>query len=215
MNVTAVAVTYNGLPWIEKCLESLRDYPTIVVDHGSTDGTLELVRERFPQATLIEQENKGLGAGFNRGMREAGDADYFLLINSDAWVVGDAVERMARFADANPRVAVVGPRLRNPDGSLQRSVRGFPTIWRLSTEYLFLRKIAPRSRGVQRVLRRRLRARPRARSGFHHGGVLPRPPRGDRGSRALRRAVLHVQRGGRLVLALPPGGLGGRLLPGG
>jgi N-acetylglucosaminyl-diphospho-decaprenol L-rhamnosyltransferase len=135
LNVTAVAVTYNGLPWIEKCLESLRDYPTIVIDHGSTDGTLELVRERFPQATLIEQENKGLGAGFNRGMREAGGADYFLLINSDAWVVGDAVERMARFADANPRVAVVGPRLRNPDGSLQRSVRGFPTLWRLSTEY--------------------------------------------------------------------------------
>ena len=69
--------------------------------------------------------------------------------------------------------------------------------------------------GVQRVLRRRLRARPRARSGVHHGGVLPRPPRGDRGSRPLRRAVLHVQRGGGLVLALPPGGLGGRLLPGG
>ncbi len=60
---TAVVVTYNGMPWIERCLESIADYPTIVVDHGSTDGTLELVRERFPQATLIEQENKGLGAG--------------------------------------------------------------------------------------------------------------------------------------------------------
>ena len=147
-DVTIVAVTFNGVPWIEPCLESVRDYPTIVVDHGSTDGTPELVRVRFPEATLIQQQNKGLGAGFNRGMREAPDSRYYLLINSDAWVVGDAVERLAAFADENPRVAVVGPRLRNPDGSLQRSVRGFPTLWRLATEYLFLRKLAPRSRAL-------------------------------------------------------------------
>jgi N-acetylglucosaminyl-diphospho-decaprenol L-rhamnosyltransferase len=146
VTVTAIVVTYNGLPWIERCLESLDGYETILVDHGSTDGTLELVRERFPQATLIEQENLGLGAGFNRGIRAAPDGDYYLLINSDAWVVGDAVERLARFAAEHPRAAVVGPRLLNPDGSLQRSVRGFPTLWRLATEYLFLRKLAPRSR---------------------------------------------------------------------
>jgi N-acetylglucosaminyl-diphospho-decaprenol L-rhamnosyltransferase len=146
VTVTAIVVTYNGLPWIERCLESLDGYETILVDHGSTDGTLELVRERFPQATLIEQENLGLGAGFNRGIRAAPDGDYYLLINSDAWVVGDAVERLARFAAEHPRAAVVGPRLLNPDGSLQCSVRGFPTLWRLATEYLFLRKLAPRSR---------------------------------------------------------------------
>ena len=43
---------------------------------------------------------------------------------------------------------MVGPRLRNPDGSLQRSVRGFPTLWRLATEYFFLRKLAPRTRAL-------------------------------------------------------------------
>jgi N-acetylglucosaminyl-diphospho-decaprenol L-rhamnosyltransferase len=147
-DVTAVVVTYNGLPWIEKCLASLDAYPTVVVDHGSTDGTIEVVEERFPHATLIEQANAGLGGGLNRGMRAAPDARYYLLVNSDAWLVGDAVERMAAFADAQPRVAVVGPRLRNLDGSVQRSVRGFPTLWRLATEYLFLRKLAPRSRAL-------------------------------------------------------------------
>jgi N-acetylglucosaminyl-diphospho-decaprenol L-rhamnosyltransferase len=146
-DVTAIAVTYNGMPWIERCLESVERYQTIVVDHGSTDGTLELVRERFPQATLIEQENLGFGAGYNRGMRAAAGR-YYLLINSDAWVVGDAVERLAAFADKHPQAAVVGPRLLNTDGSLQRSVRGFPTRWRLATEYLFLRKLAPRSRAL-------------------------------------------------------------------
>jgi len=49
------------------------------------------------------------------------------------------------FAENTSRAAVVGPRLLNLDGTLQRSVRGFPTVWRLATEYLFLRKLAPRS----------------------------------------------------------------------
>src|SRR5204863_1962271 len=104
-----------------------------------------LVRERFPEATLVEQENKGLGGGSNAGMRLA-TGDYYLLLNSDAWAIGDAVARLAAFADKHPRAAVVGPKLLNPDGSLQRSVRGFPTLWRLATEYFFLRKLAPRSR---------------------------------------------------------------------
>ena len=145
--VSVVVVTYNAMPWIERCLESVRGHETIVVDHGSTDGTLELVRERFPGARLIQQENKGLGGGSNAGMRVA-TGDYYLLLNSDAWALGDAVERLAAFADEHPRAAVVGPKLLNPDGSLQRSVRGFPTLWRLATEYFFLRKLAPRTRAL-------------------------------------------------------------------
>jgi N-acetylglucosaminyl-diphospho-decaprenol L-rhamnosyltransferase len=146
-SVSVVVVTYNALPWIERCLESVRGHERIVVDHGSTDGTLELVRERFPDVRVVEQENKGLGGGSNAGMRVA-SGDYFLLLNSDAWAVGDAVERLVEFADTHPEAAVVGPRLSNPDGSLQRSVRGFPTLWRLATEYFFVRKLAPRSRAL-------------------------------------------------------------------
>src|ERR687887_218104 len=144
-DVSVVVVTYNALPWLERCLESVRPYETIVVDHGSTDGTLELVRRRFPQARLIEEGNTGLGAGSNTGMRLA-TGDYFLLLNSDAWAVGDAVDRLVAFAGERPEAAVVGAKLLNPDGTLQRSVRGFPTLWRLTTEYFFLRKLAPRSR---------------------------------------------------------------------
>jgi GT2 family glycosyltransferase len=80
-------------------------------------------------------------------MREA-SGRWFLILNADAWVVGDAVERLVEFAEADRRAAVVGPRLVNPDGTLQRSVRGFPTAWRLATEYFFLRKLAPRSRAL-------------------------------------------------------------------
>jgi len=146
-DVSVVVVTLNALPYLERCLESVRGYETVVVDHGSTDGTLELVRDRFPEVRLVEQENRGLSAGWNRGMREA-SGRWFLILNADAWVVGDAVERLVGFADAHPHAAVVGPRLVNPDGTLQRSVRGFPTVWRLVTEYFFLRKLAPRTRAL-------------------------------------------------------------------
>jgi GT2 family glycosyltransferase len=143
-DVAVVVVTYNALPWIEPSLASVERYDTVVVDHGSTDGTLDLVRDRFPRARLLERENRGLAAGWNAGLG-ATSSRYVLLLNADAWALPDAVQRLVRFADERPRAAVVAPRLRNVDGSLQRSVRGFPTLWRLATEYLFLRKLGPRT----------------------------------------------------------------------
>jgi N-acetylglucosaminyl-diphospho-decaprenol L-rhamnosyltransferase len=143
-DVSVVVVTYNALPWIEKCLESVEGRDVIVVDNGSTDGSVAAVRERFPDVRVIEQQNKGMGGGNNAGMRAA-DGRYFFLLNSDAWVVGGGLGALVAFADAHPEAAVVGPRLLNTDGSLQRSVRGEPTLWRLATEYLFIRKLAPHS----------------------------------------------------------------------
>ena len=145
--VSVVVVTFNALPWVERALESVRGHETIVVDNGSIDGTVDLVREQFPEARLIQQGNKGLGSGSNAGMRVAA-GDWFLLLNSDAWPIEGALERLVAFGEAHPEAAVVGPKLRFPDGRLQRSVRGFPTLWRLATEYLFLRKLAPRSRAL-------------------------------------------------------------------
>jgi hypothetical protein len=144
-DVSVIVVTLNALPYIDRCLDSVRGLETVVVDHGSTDGTLELMRERYPEVKLVEQENLGLAAGWNRGMQEA-SREWFLILNADAWMQEGAVERLVAFADAHPDAALVGPRLRFPDGRLQRSVRAFPTQWRLATEFLFLRKLAPRSR---------------------------------------------------------------------
>jgi GT2 family glycosyltransferase len=143
-DISVVVVTYDAMPWIERCLESVRGNEVIVVDHGSRDGTLELVRQRFPEMRVIQQENRGMGGGNNAGMRAA-RGRYTFLLNSDAWIVDDALDRLAAYLDTHPAVAVAGPRLTNPDGSLQRSIRGFPTLWRLATEYFFLRKLAPRS----------------------------------------------------------------------
>jgi len=139
-----VVVTYDALPWIERCLASVDGVPAVVVDNGSRDGTVAFVRERFPEVRVVESENLGLAAGWNLGIRET-ESRYVLLLNADAWLVGDALSQLVAFADSRPRAAIVGPRLLNPDGTLQRSVRGFPTLWRLATEYFFLRKLGPRS----------------------------------------------------------------------
>src|SRR5438876_2737418 len=146
-DVSGIVVTLNSAAWIERCLESLRGTEVIVVDHGSTDDTLELVRERFPETCILQQENLGFGAGNNAGMRVA-SGRYFLLLNADAWLADEALERLVAFADEHPEAAVVGPRLLNPNGTLQRSVRGYPSAWRIATEYFFLRKLAPSSRAL-------------------------------------------------------------------
>jgi hypothetical protein len=145
--ISVVVVTYDAMPWIERCLESVRGHEVIVVDHGSTDATLELVRERYPDVRVIEQENRGMGGGNNTGMRAA-SGRYFFLLNSDAWVVGDGLKQLVAYADEHPDTAVVGPRLLNLDGTLQRSVRAEPTLWRLATEYLGIRKLAPRTNAL-------------------------------------------------------------------
>jgi GT2 family glycosyltransferase len=141
-DVSAVVVTYNGLPWLEQALESVRGHETIVVDHGSSDGTVAFVRERFPEVEVVEEENRGLAYGWNTGVART-SGRYVLLLNADAWLDKGALDELAGFADAHPEAAVVGPRLRYPDGRLQRSVRGFPTLWRLATEFFYLRKLAP------------------------------------------------------------------------
>jgi len=140
---SVVVVTYNAMPWVERALESVRGRETVVVDHGSSDGTVAFMRERFPEVSIVEEENRGLAFGWNTGISRT-SGRYVLLLNADAWMHDGAVDALVAFADAHPGAAVVGPRLRNPDGTLQRSVRAFPTLWRLATEYFFLRKLGPR-----------------------------------------------------------------------
>ena len=142
---TVVITTHNALPWIERCLESVRGTWTVVVDNDSADDTVAFVRERFPDVRVVEQANRGLAAGWKRGLEEAPDARWVLILNADAWLARDALARMVAIGDAHPEVAVVAPRLLNVDGTLQRSVRGFPTRWRLATEYFYLRKLGPRT----------------------------------------------------------------------
>jgi GT2 family glycosyltransferase len=143
-----IIASHNTQASLDRCLTALGDgYEVVVVDVASVDGSRELVRG-FPGVRLIELDvNRGYGDALNHGIRVAG-GEYVLLMNADARPLDDAVERLVAAADEEPQAAVVGPRLVNPDGTLQPSVRGFHTPWRIATEYLFLRWLAPHSRAL-------------------------------------------------------------------
>jgi hypothetical protein len=101
----------------------------IVVDNASSDGTVEEVRQRFPEIDVIaNHENLGFAKAVNQGLREM-HARHALLLNPDMLVEPEALEKTVAYLDAHPDVAVVGGRLASPGGQIVKSVRRFPDIW--------------------------------------------------------------------------------------
>ena len=129
--VSVVIVAHNTRAYVEERLEALSATPheLIVVDNASDDGTPELVRARFPGVRLIElAENRGFGAASNEGMGIATGA-YFLLLNPDAWPLGDGIERLVDCASRSSHIGAAGPALLDVAGNPQVSAFGFPTRW--------------------------------------------------------------------------------------
>jgi N-acetylglucosaminyl-diphospho-decaprenol L-rhamnosyltransferase len=125
--VDAVVVSYNTREYLARCLAELASGRVIVVDSASTDGSVAVVRERFPDAEIVALEtNRGFGAAANEGFEHV-RGRYALLVNADAWPQSGALQRLLSAAERAPRSAVVAPRLLNEDGSPQRSVFGYPT----------------------------------------------------------------------------------------
>lgn len=147
-SVSVVVVSHNSEEHLETCLASVDGlgHEIVVVDNASEDGSVDLVRRRFPDVCVIELEhNHGYGGGNNVGIDRT-TGGYVLILNPDTRAVEDAVERLVGAAEASPRAAMVGPRLVDESGRHERSVWGFPTVWRLATVYFFLRRLAPWSR---------------------------------------------------------------------
>jgi GT2 family glycosyltransferase len=159
-DVSLIIVSHNTRGHLERCLSELGSgHEVIVVDTGSTDGSQDLVRDRFARARLLALAgNPGYGGASNAGIALA-SGQHLVVMNADTWPLPHAVERLVEFAEGEPSAGVIGPRLLDPDRKLQPSVRGFPTLWRLATEYLFLRWLAPRSRALNAFYG----------SGFDHG----------------------------------------------
>ena len=101
---TIVIPNYNGIKYIQACLESLyggtvTDIEVIVVDNASVDGSMELVRDRFPQIRLIvNQENKGFSYAVNQGIKEA-HTPYVILLNNDTQVAPSFVHELEKVMD--------------------------------------------------------------------------------------------------------------------
>jgi N-acetylglucosaminyl-diphospho-decaprenol L-rhamnosyltransferase len=129
--MAVVVVSFNTRAVLERCLQSViaaAPAETVVIDNGSTDGSVELVRSSFPGCRLIvSDQNLGYGEAANQGIA-ACSAPSVLLLNSDTVLAPEALRALGGYLAERPRVALAGPRLVNDDGSLQRSAYPYPSV---------------------------------------------------------------------------------------
>ena len=121
--VCAIVVTYNSAGAIEACVAPLLEAGAhvIVVDNASADGTTQLVSDRFTDVELIaNEENRGFPAAVNQGAARA-LSNTLLLVNPDCVVPAETVRALDAFLEEHPDAGLVGPRLRENDGSIQLS----------------------------------------------------------------------------------------------
>lgn len=131
--VSTVIVTYNACALLERTIESILSatqwvtMEVIVVDNGSTDGSVEMIRNRFPEVQVVANErNLGLTIANNQGM-EVANGRYLLLLDNDVIVLPGAAKILTKYLEAHPEVGVAAAKVLNVDGSVQGSFKSFPT----------------------------------------------------------------------------------------
>ena len=134
MDLTVVIVSYNAKEELAACLESLwastrlDSFEVIVADNASTDGTVEMLVDRFPRVRIIASpENLGFGRASNLCWHEA-KSSLVLFLNSDTVVSDRALDRLVELARERPEAGAIGPRLLYPDGEIQMSFGAMPGI---------------------------------------------------------------------------------------
>ncbi|MGC9025513.1 MAG: glycosyltransferase family 2 protein [Chloroflexia bacterium] len=151
LRVAALIVNWNTRDLLTRCLEALYAHPpaapfeTVVVDNASSDGSAEMVRQRFPQVRLIQnEENTGFARACNRGIQHT-SAPFLLLLNPDCFLQPGTVDTLLEFLEQHSRVAVAGPRLLDRSGHPQLSAHPFPSLWREFWRLFHLDRIRPLS----------------------------------------------------------------------
>jgi hypothetical protein len=134
IKLSVIILSWNTERLLRGCLDSIfkgNETPrleVIVVDNGSSDNSVRMVKKNFSRVKLIEnKENLGFAKGNNLGIKMA-RGEYLMLLNSDTVVKRGVLEKLANFLDQNPAVAVVGPKLLNQDGSPQANCGRFPHL---------------------------------------------------------------------------------------
>lgn len=135
-DVSVIVVNWNTRKYLQECLTELyRDpkpqlsFDVWVVDNASQDDSVDMVKREFPQVNLIcNTENVGFSRANNQAIR-ASKGRYAFLLNSDATVHPGALDTLITYADQNMQSGIMGPKVLNPDGSLQYSCRSFPNLW--------------------------------------------------------------------------------------
>ena len=156
IDLSIIVANYNTRNYLKKCLESIYNttsginFEVIVVDDFSPDDSVDMVKEYFPQVRLIcNPVNLRYTKTNNNGLKAA-KGRYGLLLNSDVEVQPGAFLTLVKFMDENPDVAAAGPKLINPDGTIQHCIRGFPDILPMILQSIGIQKLFPGNRFTER-----------------------------------------------------------------
>ncbi|MBZ5557618.1 MAG: glycosyltransferase family 2 protein [Acidobacteriia bacterium] len=155
MKLSIVIPTYNAHEWIAQCLDSIRahrptaDYEVIAVDDTSSDDTVAIVRDTFPDVRVFSNEkNLGFGRTVNAGLK-ASKGEYILVLNNDTWMHAGALDALIGYLDAHPDTGIVGPKVLSGDGSLQQQCRRrIPTPMAALLYFTGVAKLFPKNPNV-------------------------------------------------------------------
>lgn len=150
IKVSASIVTYNNINYIEKAvgtlLDSVKDenidFRLYVFDNGSTDGTVELLNEKFGGDSRFKFTSTGANLGFGKAHNKILDefnafkADYHCVVNPDVVIEDDIISKMVNYCEENPSVVQLSPRICFPDGRDQILGKKNPHIWYLAASRL-------------------------------------------------------------------------------
>ena len=159
LDLSIIIVSWNTREVLRECLRSVfaglhgLTAEVIVVDNASSDGSAQMVRQCFGNATLIANEtNRGFAAANNQALRIA-NGKYVLLLNSDTLVLGDVFARSIRYMEGKADVGVMGCRVLNPDRSVQRTCLRYPSVLNLFLSATGLARLRwPRFCGREHIL---------------------------------------------------------------
>lgn len=155
LDATIGILTWNSRSLLEQCLDSLPSgvngcsCEVWIVDNASSDGTVEMLQERFPDVHVIENPyNRGVAPARNQILRQA-KGRYVVFLDVDTCLLPGSISTLVKVMDRHPDAAVGGPKLVYGNGRLQLSCRPFPSILNIAIEGTFLKDWFPRSRFVK------------------------------------------------------------------
>jgi GT2 family glycosyltransferase len=156
MDLTVIIPNYNTRTLLRNCLDSIYRYTDgiqveiICVDGNSPDGSADMVAAEFPNVILVRNTtNESYARSVNQGLRLA-QGRYACLLDSDTLLIENALAPLVRFMDENPDAAVCGPRLLNPDGSVQHHIRSFAGAGVFFLQTLNWHKLFPGNKKMNR-----------------------------------------------------------------
>jgi len=152
LDLTVIIPSYNTRALLRACIDSIYEhtrgisFEVICIDDHSEDGSADMVAGAFPQVILVRNEaNQGYVRNTNLGMRMS-LARYACHLNSDTLLISNAFAALVRYMDENPEVAACGPKLLNPDRSVQHCIRHFSGTGTLALQAFNWHKLFPKSR---------------------------------------------------------------------